>query len=219
MIRLPVTIGGRMIALLLLLACVAMAGAGMTYRAAQQQAAANAALDRAVESRPLIERLRAGIYNVVMESRGLYLATDRTQAEVFARNLTRSLDDIRATFARLRDVVPEGHRVAVEQAVPPLEAFFALRAELARVGVEQGHEAADRLGNNAPNRSARTAFSNSLDRLAEELAVTLPAMQAALSEQGRDGALDELVTRYAIVELDQAAWAQRKQAIGKDAVL
>jgi len=37
--------------------------------------------------------------------------------------------------------------------------------------------------------------------------------------QGRDGALDELVTRYAIVELDQAAWAQRKQAIGKDAVL
>ena len=211
MIRLPVTIGGRMIALLLLLAVVAMAGAGMTYLGAQQQAAATAALDRAVESRPLIERLRAGIYNVVMESRGLYLATDRKQAEVFARNLNRSLDDIRATFGRLREAVPEAHRAAVEAAIPPLEAFVTLRAELARVGVEQGREAADRIGNNAANRSARTAFSNSLDRLADELAVTLPAMQADLAEQGRDSALRQLgVTAIAVLAvLALAVWMVR----------
>jgi methyl-accepting chemotaxis protein len=211
MIRLPVTIGGRMIALLLLLACVAMAGAGMTYRAAQHQAAATAALDRAAESRPLIERLRAGIYNVVMESRGLYLATDRKQAEVFARNLNRSLEDIRASFDRLREVVPEAHRAAVEAASPPLEAFVTLRAELARVGVEQGREAADRIGNNAANRSARTAFSNSLDRLADELAVTLPAMQAALAEQGRTGALQQLgATSVAVLAvLAVAVWMVR----------
>lgn len=37
--------------------------------------------------------------------------------------------------------------------------------------------------------------------------------------QVRDGALDELVARHGIVELDQAAWRQRKQAIGRAAVL
>ena len=143
-----------------------MAGAGVTFTYAQRQEATLAALDRADESRPLIERLRAGIYQVVMESRGLYLAADRKQAEGFARNLLRGLDDIRASFAELRQAVPEAHRLALEKAEAPLQAFLTLRAELARVGVEQGREAAGRLGNNDANRAARTAFSNRLDRLA-----------------------------------------------------
>ena len=116
MFRLPVTIGGRVIALLLLLATVAMAGAGVTFAYAKRQEAAQAALGRADESRPLIERLRAGIYQVVMESRGLYLAADRKQAEGFARNLLRGLEDIRTSFAQLREAVPEAHRPAVQRA-------------------------------------------------------------------------------------------------------
>ena len=133
MFRLPVTIGGRVIALLLLLATVAMAGAGVTFAYAKRQEAAQAALDRADESRPLIERLRAGIYQVVMESRGLYLAADRKQAEGFARNLLRGLEDIRTSFAQLREAVPEAHRPAVQRAEAPLQAFLTLRTELARV--------------------------------------------------------------------------------------
>ena len=85
MTRLLDTIGGRVIALLLLLASVAMTGPVTTYVAAQRHDAALAELERIAESRPLIERLRAGIYQVVMESRGLYLAADRKQAETFAR--------------------------------------------------------------------------------------------------------------------------------------
>ncbi len=37
--------------------------------------------------------------------------------------------------------------------------------------------------------------------------------------QVRDGALDALVARFGIVELDQAAWAARKSEIGEAATL
>ena len=212
MFRLPVTIGGRVIALLLLLAAVAMAGAGVTYAYAQRQQAALAALDRADESRPLIERLRAGIYQVVMESRGLYLAADRRQAEGFARNLLRGLEDIRTSFAQLREAVPEAHRPALERAEAPLQAFLALRTELARVGVEQGREAADRLGNNDANRTARTAFSNSLDKLSDELAVTLAAMKAAQAAERQALATTLLAVTSAAVllVLALAVWMSRR---------
>ncbi len=52
-----------------------------------------------------------------------------------------------------------------------------------------------------------------------ELQVVAQKGQPVQVHQIRDGALDELVARYGIVELDQAAWAERKQTIGKDAVL
>ena len=48
--------------------------------------------------------------------------------------------------------------------------------------------------------------------------VARPAQPVQL-HQLRAGALDALVARHGIVELDQAAWATRKQALGKDAVL
>lgn len=60
-----------------------------------------------------------------------------------------------------------------------------------------------------------------LDRLqtGPDLQVVAQRGQPVQVHQIRDGALDELVARYGIVELDQAAWAERKQAIGRDAVL
>ncbi len=183
--RLFDTIGGRVIALLLLLAGVAVTGAVTTFVAAQRHDAALTELNRIAESSPLIERTRAGIYQVVMESRGLYLAANRPQAEGFARNLMAALADIRTTFDKLRDAVPEQHREALTNTEAPLRAFISLRTELARVGVEQGREAADKLGNNAENRATRTAFSNSLDSLALQVAATVEANRDALAASGR----------------------------------
>ena len=201
MMRLLDTIGGRVIALLLLLAGVAMTGAVTTYVTAQRHDAALAELDRIAESRPLIERLRAGIYLVVMESRGLYLAANRTQAEGFARGQMAALGDIRTTFDKLRQAVPDQHREALAKTEAPLRAFITLRTELARVGVEQGREAADKLGNNAENRSTRTAFSNSLDGLAVEVAGTVDALRSALADSGRNVAQRMLVLTLAAVLL------------------
>ena len=199
--RLLDTIGGRVIALLLLLASVAVTDSVMTFLAAQRQDAALAALNRNVESSALIERIRAGIYQVVMESRGLYLAADRKQAEVFARNQNAALADISATFDKLRGAVPEQHREALTKTEAPLRSFISLRTELARVGVELGREAADKLGNNAENRATRTAFSNSLDRLALEVAATVDANRIAMAEAARNTAQRMLIITLAAVFL------------------
>ena len=48
--------------------------------------------------------------------------------------------------------------------------------------------------------------------------VTQPG-QPVQVHQVRDGALDALVARHGIIELDQAAWARCKRAIGRAAVL
>lgn len=53
----------------------------------------------------------------------------------------------------------------------------------------------------------------------QDLEIVARPGQPVQVHQVRDGALDDLVARYGIVELDQAAWSRRKDAIGKDAVL
>ena len=76
---------------------------------------------------------------------------------------------------------PPQHQPALAATAAPLAAFIRLRTELARVGVAEGREAADKIGNNAENRSVRTAFSNSLDALAGEIAATIRQMADALA--------------------------------------
>jgi methyl-accepting chemotaxis protein len=205
------SIGARVVLLLLLLAGVALAGAGATFVAARQEKAAVAALNRAQQSHPLIERMRAGIYEVVMESRGLYLARDRAQAERFARNLRASLADIEKTFAALREAAPARHRATLDAAEAPLRAFVTLRTELARAGVEEGREAADRLGNNEANRTTRTAFSNSLDALAKEIGATVSGMEAQLAREAEQRARWQLgLTAAAVLAvLALAVWMVR----------
>ena len=74
------TIRARIIAMLLLLSLVAVGGATSTYLSAQHHNVEIAALLRSATGVAQIERLRAGIYAVVMESRGLYIARDTKQA-------------------------------------------------------------------------------------------------------------------------------------------
>jgi methyl-accepting chemotaxis protein len=112
-----------------------------------------ATVGRLQERAYLAQRIDAAVYAVVMESRGLYMAKDRAEAERFAAGLRRHLADIRRDADRL-SVVAEG----VETMPPLLTAlaeFIRFRDELARIGVEQGAAAADAMGNNAANRANR----------------------------------------------------------------
>jgi len=118
----------------------------------------------------MIERLRSGVYAVVMESRGLYIARDARQATQFADGLRRHLADIDATWRDLRPLLAECQLETATWLDRALRDFVALRTELARVGVEHGAQAADPLGNIDANRATRTQFSNALDELATTLA-------------------------------------------------
>ncbi|CAH0185621.1 methyl-accepting chemotaxis protein [Roseomonas sp. CECT 9278] len=119
-----------------------------------------ATVGRLQERAYLAQRIDAGVYAVVMESRGLYMAKDRAESERFAAGLRRHLADIRRDAGRL-SVVAAG-----VETVPPLLAaladFIRFRDELARIGVEQGAPAADAMGNNAANRANRGRVNTAL---------------------------------------------------------
>jgi methyl-accepting chemotaxis protein len=180
------SIGTRLAAAMLLLGAVALGVAAVAWFGHRAEAARSAAITRLATAERLAERLRTGVYAVVMESRGLYLAANRAQAERFAAGLMRHLNDLQRDWAALSAVLPAAQRDTAARLESALAAFVRLRTELARVGVEQGREAADRLGNNEANRATRTAFSDALDQLsvsvAEEVA-RLRAESAAAAER------------------------------------
>lgn len=187
--RFSVSIATRIAIGLLTLGAVAMGGAGATYLAMDAQADRVAALTRAAEGPRLVEQLRAGIYATVMESRGLYMARDTRQATSFAQNLRGYLSEVEGKWRRLHDVLPaeqQAHSAALDGAMAH---FVELRTELARVGVEAGAEAADKLGNNDTNRSAREAFSQDLNKLAEATARTVKQLEVETVTIGRRLAL------------------------------
>ncbi|MGG5823169.1 methyl-accepting chemotaxis protein [Falsiroseomonas sp. HW251] len=187
------SIGVRLAAGLLLLGAVALGGAAVTWAGAQAQADRTAALMRLAGAEPLAERLRAGVYAVVMESRGLYIARDRAQAERFAAELDRHLAALQRDWAALKQVLPASEQGRAATLETALGAFVAMRAELARVGVEQGAQAADRLGNNDANRATRTAFSNALDALSAAVSADIARLQDETLAAGRQLALTLLL--------------------------
>ncbi len=210
------SIGTRLAAGLLLLGAVALGAALAGWAGHRAEAARQAEIARLASAEPLAERLRTGVYAVVMESRGLYLAANRTQAERFAAGLTRHLSDLQRDWAALRQVVPESQRAAAARLESALEAFVRLRTELARVGVEQGREAADRLGNNDANRTTRTAFSDALDGLSREVTAEVARLQAASAAAAdRFALLLLLATALAVLAVTGAMLWHVRRAIAR----
>ena len=183
--RLPTSIGAQMAAALVTLGAVALAGSTATWITMTLQAKAIEAMVRASAGPELVERLRAEVNGVVMESRGLYLAANRTQAEAFARNLNRHLDQVEEDWRRLAATLPETERAYAATLDGAMRAFVQMRRELARVGVTEGREAADKLGNNTANRSAREAFSRSLVELARIARANVDRLEAETIAAGR----------------------------------
>jgi methyl-accepting chemotaxis protein len=210
------SIGARLAAGLLLLGAVALGGAGLGWLGARAQAERNAALLRLASAEPLAERLRSGVYAVVMESRGLYLAANRAQAERFAAGLRRHLEALQADFAALSAVVPAAQRAETERLATALTDFVRLRGELARIGVEQGREAADRLGNNEANRANRTAFSDALDRLSLAVSAEIARERAAAEVAAqRQALLVLLLAALAVLAVTGAMLALARRSVSR----
>jgi methyl-accepting chemotaxis protein len=93
--------------------------------------------------------------------------------------------------------------------------FVTLRTELARVGVEEGTQAADKFGNNDLNRDARQAFSHGLDELATVTARAVDDLEAETIAVGRRLALILMtVTTAAVtVTLGVILWLLRRSVL------
>jgi methyl-accepting chemotaxis protein len=198
-VRFSFSITSRMALGLLALGFVAIGGAGVTFLAMDGQAKRVAALTDAADGPLLVERLRAGVYAIVMESRGLYIARDQKQATGFANNLHGHLAEVEANWRRLDDLLHTDEQPPSASLDDAMAHFVALRTELARVGPEEGAQAADKLGNNDANRTAREAFSHALDELATATAKKVKQLEAETIASGRRVAWILLITSITAV--------------------
>ena len=204
-----------------LLSLVAVGGATMTYVSAQGHNQEIAALLRASGGVARMEGVRAGIYAVVMESRGLYLAKEPRQSKLFADGLRRHLADIGANWTALRPDLEAGQQATAEKLDRALRQFIALRTELARIGEAQGPVAADALGNNDANRANRTALSNALDDLAKASAafVVRREQEIRAEDEAENQVLLTTTVLIAAAVLGSALWMVRRRLIRPVAAL
>jgi methyl-accepting chemotaxis protein len=197
---LPSSIGARVAVGLVMLGLVALGGTAVTYTAMQRQADRIQEIARLTEGPRLADRLIGEVYAVVMESRGLYIATTAREAQAYASNLRADLAHLRADWQLLNDTLAANLRPTARQFDPALDDFVQLRTELARVGVEEGAAAANRLGNNDANRQSRIAFSNGLETLAKAAVAEAKRLEAETIEAGRRTAtLLVTITAVAVV--------------------
>jgi methyl-accepting chemotaxis protein len=211
-LRLPASVGARVGIALFVPGAVALGGAGATYLAMAAQGRQIAELTRASSGPTLVESLRAGVYAVVMESRGLYLPNPPKDTLKFANGLRDHLTRTEANWGALRDVLPEEDRERATALDGSMRDFVTMRRELARVGVEEGAPAASKLGNNDANRSTREAFSRGLDELARSTAAHVEYLNVQAVAAGRRMSLLLLAaTSLAIVAvLGLVGWLLRR---------
>lgn len=210
------SVGLRLAAGLVLLGLVALGSAGATWFGMAAQAERTAALSRLNGGEALLERLRAGVYAVVMEGRGLYIARDRQQAERFAQEMRRHLSTMEQNWARLQEALPPAEAARAQELQGALRDFVRMRTELARIGVEEGAAAADRFGNNEAARSTRTAFNNALDELSAATIDDVAHLHAESEAAGRRLALMLLgITGLAAIVVTGAALVVAQRSIAR----
>ncbi|MBV9563671.1 MAG: PAS-domain containing protein [Bradyrhizobium sp.] len=111
-----------------------------------------------------IGRVNALIYAIVMESRGIYMSTDRTTVKHFADELLRRNHELAEATAELEEAMSGNGQF------PPFKErilqFIDFRKELARRGTEIGPASARAWGDNEPNRALRTQLNLDLEELA-----------------------------------------------------
>ena len=204
--RITTSIAFRLNALLGGLALVGLATALAGYLIFETHERQVQAWRQAAEAARLAERANAHVLDVVMESRGIYLARDRAQVDRFGAGLTRALDRLEQDLAAWALLVPAAERADFAALQESAASFARFRRELLRLGREEGAAAADRFGNNEANRANRAALNDRLTAAARAANTRSEALMVAALEQGSAWAAQVLaLTLVALVTLSMLA--------------
>jgi methyl-accepting chemotaxis protein len=183
------SISAKLYAIFALLATATVVLALTAVITARQHVNLTDEFEAALHGSQNVERINGLIYAVVMESRGVYMSEDQPTVKKYADGLLRFNDQIlKVVNDWERSVRPE-HVAQFKPFADRIRQFYQFRKELARLGVEVGHEAGREWGDNDANRSVRTALNQDLDRLG-----------ALYSKQARD------TYRKIDTGIDFAAW-------------
>ncbi|MCU0819645.1 MAG: methyl-accepting chemotaxis protein [Beijerinckiaceae bacterium] len=114
----------------------------------------------------LVERANGLVYAAVMESRGLYMTDDPAQIDRFGKGLERFLANLGAVSKEWTAIVDESDRALFANFDEQLQSFIRLRTQLVAEARTKGSAGARAVGDNEANRTVRTAFNTSLEKLA-----------------------------------------------------
>jgi hypothetical protein len=120
---------------------------------------ANAALN--------IERVNGLIYAIVMESRGIYMSTERTIVRRYADALLKRNRDLASVVAEWQTTVRADDAEQFAVLKQRINQFINFRNELVRRAIEIDPAAGREWGDNDANRSVRTALNEDLEALAK----------------------------------------------------
>jgi CHASE3 domain sensor protein len=138
------------------------------------------------------ERLNRLMSNVVMETRGLYIARDDAELKRFVASLHSNLDNIETLLAEWKtDLTPEdaGRLAAIENET---KAFIAIRRGMAESAAHGDVAAALNMSN--ATRSSRIAFQQKIDDVVQQTIRDLATAKAEASRYNEKRASDFLVT-------------------------
>lgn len=158
----------KIISVVLLLAIVALAATGLGISGMRSYHDRVGAMTLASQRALLGEQLDRLVTAVVMDSRGIYMAADPSEAEKYIPPLLNSLSDLRQRTSQWLAIAPAEAREKFRDASKQIEDFIRFRTELVRLAREVSVKEARAFGDNDANRQNRNALNKKLSSLIED---------------------------------------------------
>ncbi len=131
------------------------------------------------------ERVNGLMLSVVMDSRGIYMARSRDEAEKYARPLMENLGTLGTAMEQWRTLLPNDRRPELEAAGARAQEFIRFRAELVRLAREDELTVARTYGDNDANRANRKALNDLVQSLAARNAREVEELNTAMDRHTR----------------------------------
>jgi methyl-accepting chemotaxis protein len=114
-----------------------------------------------------VQRVNSLVYAIVMESRGVYMSTDKAGASKFGEGLLKFNEQLLTVVASWEQLVQADDSAQFAVFRKRIDQFVDFRKELVRRGVEISPAAGREWGDNDANREVRAALNKDLDALSK----------------------------------------------------
>ena len=138
------------------------------------------------------ERFNHLISNIVMETRGIYIADDQAQRDGFIRNMRGDLDEMESFIRQWQADARPAERPQIDALAAQAAPFIALRRHVTDLAT-QG-ELATAEATSTGNRPERIAFQERVETLVQQTRIELAAAKAEADHFNKRRASDFLLT-------------------------
>ena len=175
-------IQGKLYSVVSLLAVVTLLATAVTFSGMQSYHDQVAAMTRASERALLGERIDGLVTAVVMDSREIYMAADKAEAEKFNPGLLNNLTRLGELTQQWLALAPGDRREQFSTATSKVSEFIRFRTELVRLARENTVQEARLFGDNDANRSNRSQLNKALTGLVQDSSTSIKQINQDLED-------------------------------------